>query len=178
MPLADAEPVLTSWSAASLDVAARRRVSVDADGRFAHREEAVAPVLREACGASTRDELLEPLDRDDGAGEARLACGDRRVVARAAVSAQWHGDARFDEIAVERASSRGRARLDRAADWAHAHTLGGLTTLDTLDSNAAACRFHARRGFVPGGLVRRVHQHLRRGAVHGYRPFAAGEGGA
>ncbi len=71
----------------------------------------------------------------------------------------WNKLAYVEDIAVDarfRRQGIGRALMSRAVEWAKSQGLPGIM-LETQDVNAAACRFYARFGFVPGGFDRLLY---------------------
>ncbi|WP_275553567.1 GNAT family N-acetyltransferase [Mixta sp. Marseille-Q2659] len=79
-----------------------------------------------------------------------------------AVSRNWNGLALVEDIAVDSAFRRsgcGCALLQRAIDWAREQQLVGVT-LETQNTNVAACLLYEKMGFELGGIDRHLYRAL------------------
>ena len=94
-----------------------------------------------------------------------------------AVSRHWNGLALVEDIAVGSAFRRsgcGCALLQRAISWAREQQLAGVT-LETQNTNVAACLLYEKMGFELGGidryLYRALHAHPAETALFWYLWF-------
>ncbi|UQY45159.1 GNAT family N-acetyltransferase [Erwinia sp. PK3-005] len=95
-----------------------------------------------------------------------------------AVSRNWNGLALIEDIAVDGAFRRcgcGVALLQRAISWAREQQLAGVT-LETQNTNVAACLLYEKMGFELGGidrqLYRALHAHPAETALYWYLWFS------
>lgn len=94
-----------------------------------------------------------------------------------AVRRNWNGLALVEDIAVDGAFRRcgcGCALLQRAIRWAREQQLAGVT-LETQNTNVAACLLYEKMGFELGGidrqLYRALHAHPAETALYWYLWF-------
>lgn len=116
------------------------------------------------------------LNNRDGALYIALAAG--QPAGYLAVSRNWNGLALVDDLAVDAAFRRsgcGYALLQRAISWAQGQQLAGVT-LETQNTNVAACLLYEKMGFELGGidrqLYRALHAHPAETALYWYLWFS------
>lgn len=100
------------------------------------------------------------LDSRDGAFFVTLV--DERPVGYLAVSRNWNGLALVEDIAIDSGFRRcgcGSALLTHAIGWAHEQQLAGVT-LETQNTNVAACLLYEKMGFELGGIDRHLYRAL------------------
>lgn len=91
-----------------------------------------------------------------------VALADDRPVGYLAVSRNWNGLALVEDIAIDsgfRRGGYGGALLARAIDWAQQRQLAGVT-LETQNTNVAACLLYEKMGFELGGIDRHLYRAL------------------
>ena len=105
-------------------------------------------------------QFIALLDNRDGALFAALV--DEQPAGYLAVSRYWNGLALVEDIAVDgalRRSGCGAALLQRAMEWAREQQLVGVT-LETQNTNVAACLLYEKMGFELGGIDRHLYRAL------------------
>jgi streptothricin acetyltransferase len=139
------------------------------DGSFVIESKLVLSATADAPGFTVvplpaRAKRYEPSDYAAYVGRhgkaAFLARDAGRPAGLVTLSRSWNGFALIDEILVDAAARRsgvGRVLIAAAVDWARSHDLAGVT-LETQNTNVAACRFYQRCGFVLGGWDRFLYQ--------------------
>ncbi|GLR10219.1 streptothricin acetyltransferase [Mixta theicola] len=110
-------------------------------------------------------------------GALYVALVDNQPAGYLAVSRNWNGLALVEDTAVDGAFRRcgcGWALLQRAISWAREQQLAGVT-LETQNTNVAACLLYENMGFELGGidrqLYRALHAHPAETALYWYLWF-------
>ncbi len=137
---------------------------------------AVAP--REKNYFNDPQQFADYLNSRDGAFFVALV--DRQPAGYLAISRRWNGLALVEDIAVDvafRRSGCASALLTQGASWAQQQQLAGVT-LETQNTNVAACLLYEKLGFELGGidrhLYRALHAHPAEVALFWYLWFKPG----